>query len=144
MKLLKNPVALLLFIFVVVPLSIMTISDLTRDPVDFYGEIIEDKEFYIIDSYDSGLAEEHFHFLHFKTTPELMDKFILGEKLKEANSKYVKKNEDLIKWLLPPKTIIYHKNVLDVAQPIIQELYHNQEKTEGFFFSSYLFRRYEK
>jgi hypothetical protein len=116
----------------------MFVQDFIAEPSNFQ-KITNDKEFNILESEFTGFMDPSSS-MHFKTTPVLMNAFILEKELQETSKRKVDKYSDTSEWLSPPGVVTYYENTdyINSHQDWMDykvDLRHNKDKTEGFYSS---------
>jgi hypothetical protein len=112
------------------------VDNFMREPSNFQ-KITSNQDFHILESESTGFMDPSLS-MHFKTTPELMNAFILENKLQMVSKRefgvYSKSSE----WLSSPGVVTYYENTdyINSHQEWMDrqvDLRHNKDKTEGFY-----------
>jgi|SaaInlStandDraft_7_1057024.scaffolds.fasta_scaffold60520_2 hypothetical protein len=104
-----------------------------------FQRITNNKDFHILESQSTGFMDPSLS-MHFTTTPELMDSFIVERNLKVVLKTKSDEQSNATIWLDAPGSVTYYENTdyIESHQEWMDyklELRHNKSKTEGFYSS---------
>ena len=114
----------------------MLVHDFIAESSDFQ-KITNNKDFHILESQSTGFMDPSLA-MHFTTTPELMNAFILERELQFVSKKEFDNHWGTDEWQSSPEIVTYYENTdyINSHQEWMDrqvDLRHNKDKTEGFY-----------
>ena len=133
-----NYLFMVIVLLITLLVAYILVHDFIAEPSNFQ-KITNDKEFNILESEFTGFMDPSSS-MHFKTTPELMNAFILENELQEVSKRKFDETLGLDEWQSFPEVVTYYENTdyIDSHQDWMDhkvDLRHNKDKTEGFYSS---------